>query len=229
MRPPVANDDTCDTTRNATLTIDADDGVLVNDDDDTPRDGLAISNPATVTITVDNATPAATDAAYASTGSGTLTVDASDGVLANDLDVDGDPLTATVVDDVTYGNLTLDAEVGFTYAPAAGNPGTDTFTYVANDGVADSNTATVTITVANGGHVATNDTYPMFRNGTLTIDAEDGILENDVDPDGDPIIAILITPPTTFTIDLADDDNFTYALPTGFTGPATVTIDVGVP
>ena len=39
------------------------------------------------------------------------------------------------------------ADGSFTYTPAANFNGTDSFTYKANDGTADSNVATVTITV----------------------------------------------------------------------------------
>ena len=43
--------------------------------------------------------------------------------------------------------LTLHADGSYDYTPAANFNGTDSFTYKANDGDADSNVATVTITV----------------------------------------------------------------------------------
>src|SRR5262249_48389474 len=46
------------------------------------------------------------------------------------------------------GTLTLNADGTFTYTPAAGFSGTDTFTYRASDGGAVSGEATVTITVS---------------------------------------------------------------------------------
>jgi len=48
----------------------------------------------------------------------------------------------------TNGTLTLNANGSFSYAPNAGYTGPDSFTYRANDGAADSNVATVTITVS---------------------------------------------------------------------------------
>ena len=45
------------------------------------------------------------------------------------------------------GNVALGLNGSFLYEPDAGFGGTDIFTYVANDGVSDSNVATVTITV----------------------------------------------------------------------------------
>jgi VCBS repeat-containing protein len=76
----------------------------------------------------------------------TLTVTAP-GVLSNDSDLNGDPLTAVLDTDVSDGTLTLNADGSFTYVPDAGFYGTDSFTYHANDGTTDSNTVTVTIEV----------------------------------------------------------------------------------
>ena len=69
------------------------------------------------------------------------------GVLGNDTDADGDPVTAVMVADVSHGTLALAANGGFTYTPTAGYTGPDSFTYKANDGTADSNTVTVSLTV----------------------------------------------------------------------------------
>jgi hypothetical protein len=51
---------------------------------------------------------------------------------------------------VTHGSLSLNADGGFTYTPSPGYSGPDSFTYRANDGTADSNTATVSLTVTPG-------------------------------------------------------------------------------
>ena len=53
--------------------------------------------------------------------------------------MDGNPLTAVVVTRPAHGTLTLNADGTFTYTPAANYNGTDSFTYKANDGTADSN------------------------------------------------------------------------------------------
>ena len=44
---------------------------------------------------------------------------AAPGVLANDTDPDGDPLTAVLVTGPSHGTLTLNANGSFTYTPAA--------------------------------------------------------------------------------------------------------------
>ena len=71
----------------------------------------------------------------------------SPGVLGNDTDVDGDHLDGDRCPDPTPVSLTLNPDGSFTYTPDADYNGTDSFTYKANDGTADGNVATVTITV----------------------------------------------------------------------------------
>lgn len=93
-----------------------------------------------------NSAPIAADDVYNTNEDEALTV-AAPGVLMNDADADNDPLTAVKVSDPTHGALTLNADGSFTYTPATDFTGADSFTYQANDGAADSNTATVTINV----------------------------------------------------------------------------------
>ena len=97
----------------------------------------------TSTVTPVNDAPVAVADSYSTDEDTALTV-AAPGVLANDTDVDGDPLTAVMVSDPAHGTLTLNADGSFVYTPAANYNGADSFTYKANDGTADSNVATVT-------------------------------------------------------------------------------------
>jgi VCBS repeat-containing protein len=94
-----------------------------------------------------NTPPVAVDNAYATNAETELSI-AAPGVLGNDTDADGDPLTAIPNVDPPNGILNLSADGSFTYTPNANFTGLDTFTYHANDGTADSNIATVTITVS---------------------------------------------------------------------------------
>ncbi len=93
--------------------------------------------------------PVAVADAYSVIGGATLSVPAP-GVLGNDTDPDGDPLTAQLVSTTTQGTLTLNPNGSFTYVAPDGAAGTDSFTYVANDGTSDSNIVTVTITIQAG-------------------------------------------------------------------------------
>src|SRR5205814_2554040 len=104
----------------------------------------ADSHVATVAINVAavNDAPVAVNDSYNATEDTPLTI-AAPGVLGNDTDVDGNPLTAAVVAQPVHGTVTVNANGGFTYTPALNYNGSDSFTYKANDGTADSNVATV--------------------------------------------------------------------------------------
>ncbi|TFH07881.1 MAG: hypothetical protein E4H08_08740 [Candidatus Atribacteria bacterium] len=95
----------------------------------------------------DNNAPVAVGDAYSTNEDTQLVATVSCGVLANDTDPESDPLTAILVADVSHGSLILAADGSFTYDPDADWNGTDSFTYKANDGTADSNAVTVDITV----------------------------------------------------------------------------------
>jgi VCBS repeat-containing protein len=96
---------------------------------------------AVTVVTVENTPPEAEDDTY--TLNGELTI-AAPGVLENDSDVDGDPLTASLVTQPISGTVALSADGGFTYTPTVKFSGNDSFIYEAFDGT-DVSTATVTL------------------------------------------------------------------------------------
>lgn len=113
-------------------------------------DGALQSNIATATINVAavNDPPVAVNDTYAATEDTPLVVAAGSGVLANDTDVEGNPLSAVLVTAPSKGSLTLNANGSFTYTPNLNTNGADTFQYRANDGFVNSNNiATVMIGV----------------------------------------------------------------------------------
>lgn len=112
----------------------------------TASDAAGNTTQKSFTVTVQNRPPVAGDDAYDVAENTALTV-AAPGVLANDTDPDAHPLTAVLVTGPTKGALTLNANGSFTYTPNLNVTGTDSFTYRANDGVADSALATVTLTL----------------------------------------------------------------------------------
>ena len=136
-------------------------------------DGTVKSNAATVTITVNatpNQAPTAAADAYSTAEDTTLTVNAP-GVLRNDRDPEGKPLSAVLVSGPSNGTLTLNANGSFTYRPKDNFNGSDSFTYRASDGTLKSNPATVTITVT-----ARNDapTVKVAAGGTCGNDDRSG-------------------------------------------------------
>ena len=108
------------------------------------NDGTGDSNVATVSLTVrgPNHAPVASDMSVtAAAGSATpVTLTASD--------ADGDALTYMIVSPPADGQLSSGTGANRTYTPNAGYTGSDSFTFKANDGLADSNVATVSLTVS---------------------------------------------------------------------------------
>ena len=107
-------------------------------------DGSGATSVATATVTVSsvNDAPVASNAA----GSGVEDHVINGSVSASD--AENDALTYSVVAGPSHGIVVLNADGTYVYTPAADYNGTDTFTYKVNDGTADSNTATVTLTLA---------------------------------------------------------------------------------
>ena len=129
-----------------------------------------------------NVAPNAADDSYTLVENTTLTEPAP-GILANDTDGNSDPLTAAPVTDVASGALALNADGSFTYTPNTDFEGTDSFTYLANDGSADSNVATVTLTVthANEAPVLTAGATLNSSEGDPATVIDATVTVNDVD------------------------------------------------
>jgi len=189
------------------------------------NDGVLNSANATVTITINavNDAPMAVNDAYTTNEDTPLTI-AAPGVLANDTDVDNDPLSAILVTPVSNGTLTLNANGSFTYTPAANFSGSDSFTYRANDGSLNSNVATVTITInaVNDAPVVVNDSYTTNKDTPLTITAP-GVLTNDNDGENSPLTAILVNGPANGTLSLNANGGFTYTPNLNFSGTDSFT------
>ena len=204
-------------------------------------DGNGGSDTATVTVTVNpvNDAPVVLDDNFAVGANTTLNVIAS-GVLANDTDIEGDPLTAVLDSGPSDGSLTLNADGSFDYTPDAGFVGIDTFTYFANDGFDDSLTAaivTITVTAApNTPPEAMDDSASTDEDTSVGID----LLANDTDDDGDNLTVSLGTPSNGSVIfdgeefiytpdaDFNGLDSFTYTIDDGNGGSDTATVTVTV-
>ncbi len=189
-------------------------------------DGIDVSSLAVVTINVTepeiiNTPPVAQADSYVTIKNTPLNVAAAIGVLANDTDIDGNPLTSALVNAPGHGSVTLNPNGSFLYTPNATYTGTDTFRYRANDGTANSATATVTITInppANSAPVATPDNYSIAKNTTLNVSGASGVLANDTDADGNNLTAQLVVSPTHGTLTLNANGSFNYTPTAGYNG-----------
>ncbi|WP_420641694.1 Ig-like domain-containing protein [Candidatus Leptofilum sp.] len=223
--------------------------------------GLSDIAPVIITINDANDAPVAVnDGTYNATEDTQLNVNVvANGVLANDTDQDQNPvdtLSAVLDTQPANGTVTLNANGTFTYMPASQFDGTDSFTYHANDGFADSNIATVTINVTgtNDNPTANSDTYATDEDTVRTVSLPaDGLLDNDTDPENDPLTvtgfdatssmgaAVSVNADGTFSydptgsatiqaLDAGDttSDSFDYTISDGDTGTDTGTVTINL-
>src|SRR5262249_30148638 len=149
---------------------------------------------------------------------------AAPGVLGNDADVEGSALTALLVSGPAHGTLTLNGNGSFTYTPNADYNGPDSFTYKANDGAADSNVATVSLTVScdNAAPPAARDSFPTAEASALAV-AAPGVLGNDGDVEGAPLSAVLVSGPAHGTVNLNAGGSFSYTPSANYNGSDSFT------
>ena len=149
-------------------------------------------------------------------------------------DVDGDPLTYSIVSPPNHGALS-GSGASRTYTPDANYNGADSFTFKANDGTADSNTATVSLVVlpVNDAPVAVNDLASVAEDGSTQVD----VLANDTDVDGDSLTVTSAGTPAHGTAVVQADgtvlympapnynggDSFTYSISDGNGGTDSAT------
>lgn len=163
-------------------------------------------------------------------------------VLANDSDLDGDPLTVSAVGDPGNGTVVNNGD-HVLYTPDPDFFGVDTFTYTVSDGNGETASASVTVIVIevgppNEAPQANDDTAMTRKDTAVVID----VLANDFDPNDDPLTIIDVVNTTMGTTDINSDgtvtyhpmpgwwggDTFTYTIsdPDGATSTATVTVNV---
>ena len=196
------------------------------------NDGVADSNTATVTITVnginDNPEAANQDVEVNEDGTASITLTGSD--------EEEDTLSFTVLSQPKNGTLSGTAPT-LSYSPNANYSGNDSFSYKANDGSADSNAATVTITV-NG----IND-KPEVANQSVDVD-EDGsvsITLSGSDEEGDTLSFTVLSQPKNGTLsgtapslsyspnaNYSGSDSFTFKANDGKADSNTATVTINV-
>ena len=137
------------------------------------------------TITIASPVPVAVGDTY-TTAEDTPLSPAAPGVLANDTDAQGLPLTAILVSGVSNGTLTLNSNGSFTYTPSLNFNGTDSFTYKANNGSFNSNVVTVSLTVTSVNDAPVNSVpgaqeTPKDANKVFSAGNSNAITISDVD------------------------------------------------
>lgn len=175
----------------------------------TATDGNGATTTATVTVTV---TPAATADSITVTAGGPTAVGAP-GLLGND---QGTDLTVTGSTQPAHGTVTVGSDGSYTYTPADGYSGNDSFDYTVTDGNGKSDTVTVTVLVR---PAANDDTLTTRAGDTLTTTTrQDGLLGNDR---GTGLTVTGNTQPAHGALTLNPDGTYSYVPATGFSGTDT--------
>lgn len=148
-------------------------------------------------------------------------------VLANDMPAGG--VTPRIIANPLHGSVSVDPMSGsITYTPVPAYSGPDSFTYVNNNGMMDSDVATVLLNVAfiNHAPVTNPDTASVSRTTPVTIN----VLANDSDPDAgdslDPLTVTIVTPPASGAAAVNTDGSITYSAAADSTGTITFTYTV---
>jgi hypothetical protein len=180
------------------------------------NDGTADSNEATIRITVS----AVNDAPVALAGSAMTAEEKAVAVALEASDVEGDTLTYTVVSGPSHGTLS-GTGTSRTYTPAANYHGPDSFTFKAHDGKADSNEATITLTVT-----PVNDVPVALADAVTT--AEDtpvAMTLEATEVDGDTLAYTVLAGPSHGTLS-GSGASRTYTPAAHYHGPDSFTFQV---
>lgn len=224
---------------NGQLSVDSDGSFVYTANDNfvgvdkfeyTVIDGFGGTGKATVFINVvaGKQGPEANDDVYMATGNQALSIQVP-GLLENDKDPEGRGLV--VRDDYTTpsnGAVSVNTDGSFVYVPEDGFVGLDEFDYTIADvnGVVAGATVFINVVDGNGEPVANDDTYTAVAGNDLMISAP-GLLDNDIDADGNDIFIIGNTQPNQNGQLLVNPDgSIVYTPVTGFIGVDTFTYTI---
>ncbi len=165
-----------------------------------------------VTITPENDGPVAVNDVYSTAVNAALNIPSVLGLLSNDIDVDGPPISVSAINGVpanigvpvvlTKGTVVVQANGSLVYLPNLNATGFDTFTYTVTDGLLSAvGNVTISIVGVNQLPIATTDFVSGSRNATVNF----GVLGNDFDPDGNAFTithlnGVAMTPTTVVTL-----------------------------
>ena len=156
------------------------------------------------------------------------------------------PLTFSKVTDPSHGAVVVNGDGSFTYTPANGYTGPDSFSFMASTSARISNTASFTIDVVappNAAPTAVADAMERYPYRSASI-AEATLLANDSDADGNlPLTIVSVSAPASGQAsvargngyvfydpnpDFTGADTFTYTVADALGATSTATVSVGI-
>ncbi|MCK9689636.1 Ig-like domain-containing protein [Scleromatobacter humisilvae] len=180
----------------------------------TITDAAGSTSTATVTLTVTPATPVAAPDVVAALENAPV----SGSLAANDTPVAGEANTWTLSGAPSHGTVVVNTDGTYTYTPAPGFAGTDSFTYAVTDGSGQASTATVTLSVAPAQVTASAGSGSVAENGSVS-----GSVAGDASsvPGDANTFGLGDTHPAHGTVVVNADGSYTYTPTTGYSGTDT--------
>jgi hypothetical protein len=196
---------------------------------------------ATATATVNVTIAAVNDAPIANNDTASTSEDTAVtiNVLANDSDVEGNPLAITGVSGNPTRGTVVNNNGSFLYTPNANANGSDSFTYVISDGNGGTASATVNVTIVavNDAPIANPDTASTSEDTAVTIN----VLSNDTDVEAEALSISSFSTPTkgslsqnngsflyTPNANANGSDSFSYVISDASGATATATVNVTI-
>lgn len=185
--------------------------------------GLTSQAVASIVVNPINDAPTSTEVTFIIEGNSLQ--QAAPGLLSNAIDIDGDELSVSLslVSLPTFGTIQVFADGQFSYSAGETFVNYDLFQFQITDG-----TEVVTVDASivtadfNGSFpaIAVSDTYATNEDTLLSVSANEGLLANDFDEDGDINAAVIaITQaPSNGNLIFAQDGSFTYTPAQDFFG-----------
>lgn len=135
-------------------------------------------------------------------------------------DPDGDILTYSALTGPANGSLTVNSDGTWSYTPRIRFVGPDSFTVLIEDGRGGAIISTVFVEVTS---TNTQPTVPNYDVSTSINTPVNGQIVG-FDPDGDPLVYNLLTPPQNGIAIVDEDGNWSYTPNTGYTGLDSFTV-----
>ncbi|QOC23490.1 tandem-95 repeat protein [Wenzhouxiangella sp. AB-CW3] len=173
--------------------------------------GLTAEAEVTLVVRHVNSPPVAVDDVYEVASGSTLTVGAEEGVLANDYDLDDDPLQAYLVRPPSVGELNLSSDGSFVFHSPSGPSQIVTWSYQVRDGKGGVDAAEVEMRVIQEGDPPLpelQDDHYLVEGQQLLVAASQGVLANDMHVAGQQVV--LLEAPEYGQLSLDADGGFTY-------------------
>ncbi|ACF00099.1 outer membrane adhesin like protein [Rhodopseudomonas palustris TIE-1] len=128
----------------------------------------------------------------------------------------------------SHGSVLVYSDGTYRYTPTTGYVGTDSFTFVVDDGRGGKDTATQSLTISppNTVPVASDDVGLGTEYGTVLTIGALTLLANDNDADSDPLAILSVANGAGGTVSLDDVGNVVFAPAEGFSGDATFSYTV---